>query len=113
MDVRACRRCAFALSAEGCGATKLAHDSGGQNARVSCGYTDKYSFVLIANDNMNQGKKRVACRWKCVYRTASGAPHVNAGERTNIPYMKTFPAARTLKSAPGIVAAVSAAGSCL
>jgi len=52
------------------------------------------------------------CRWKCVYKTASGQVHVNAGAR-NLGRGEIAGLNATRKDIAGIAAKIDGAGSCV
>jgi hypothetical protein len=66
-----------------------------------------YSFAAVHN---YLGTPRALCRWKCVYKTASGQLHVNAGAR-NVAPGEVIGLNHTKKDITTIVAKVDGAGS--
>ena len=62
---------------------------------------------MVVNNWANT-KGRSLCRWKCVYKLASGETHVNAGARNFDPGQYV----QVEKQVSGIVAKVGGTGSC-
>ena len=48
-------------------------------AKLKCEITGHGSVATI--ENVNTKKASSICRWKCVYRTYPGPPHINQGAR--------------------------------
>jgi hypothetical protein len=80
-----------------------------QNGGLICGYFPTFSFAAVHNYN---NAARSLCRWKCVYKTASGQVHVNAGAR-NLGRGEIAGLNQTKKDISGIVAKVDGVGSCV
>jgi hypothetical protein len=78
-----------------------------KNGTLICGYQPTYSWVVV--NNWANTKGRSFCRWKCVYKLASGEMHVNAGAR-NLDAGKYV---QVEKSVSGIVAKVEGTGGCV
>ena|SRR5947208_313611 len=86
------------------------YEPGIKNGSLICGYFPSFSFAAM--QNLNNINNRSLCRWKCVYRLASGQMHVNAGARNLGPgEMVTLNMSR--KEVSGIVAKVAGTGSCV
>src|SRR5882672_11727316 len=79
-----------------------------QNGGLICGYFPTFSFAAVHNYNK---AARSLCRWKCVYKTASGQVHVNAGAR-NLAPGEIAGLNQTKKDLSGIVAKIDGAGRC-
>ena len=80
-----------------------------QNGGLICGYLPTFSFAAVHNYN---NAVRSLCRWKCIYKTASGPVHVNAGAR-NLGRGEIAGMKETKKDISGIVAKVEGTGSCV
>lgn len=80
-----------------------------QNGGLICGYWPWASFAAVHNYN---NATRSLCRWKCVYKTASGAIHVNAGAR-NVAPGEVVGSKITEKPITDIVAKIDGSGSCV
>ena len=89
-------------------ATAQEYEKGTVNSALICGYFPDFSFAVIES---RSPKPRAECRWKCVYKTASGRAHINQGVRTLAPGQRVG-MNTTKKVMPGIVAKISAAASC-
>ena len=86
------------------------YEPGIQNGSLICGYFPSFSFAAM--QNLNNTNNRSLCRWKCVYRLASGQMHVNAGAR-NLGPGEMVSMNMSRKEVSGIVAKVAGAGSCV
>ena len=87
------------------------YEPGIKNGSLICGsFPSMFSFVAM--QNLNNIGKRSLCRWKCVYRTASGQTHVNAGARNLAPYEQVG-MNNTQKRIKGSLTKVAGSGSCV
>src|SRR4051812_27199041 len=84
-------------------------EPGMKNGSLICGYLPTFSFAALQNNN---NARRSLCRWKCVYRTASGQMHVNAGARNLAPGERVG-LNETKKNISNIAAKVEGTGSCV
>jgi hypothetical protein len=80
------------------------------NGSLICGYFPEFSFAAMLN--LNNIGKRSLCRWKCLYRTASGKTHVNAGARNLGPYDRVG-MNDSKKAIKGLVAKTGGTGNCV
>ena len=92
------------------GAAAQDFEPGIRNGSLLCGYFPTFSFAAM--QNLNNTGKRSLCRWKCVYRMASGKLHVNAGAR-NLGPVDRVGLNDSKKPITGLVAKVGGTGSCV
>lgn len=86
------------------------YEPGVKNGSLICGSFPGFSFVAM--QNLNGINNRSLCRWKCVYRTASGRTHVNSGARNLAPYERVG-LNETRKTVSGVLSKLAGSGNCV
>lgn len=90
-------------------ATAQNYETGIKGGSLLCGHFVTYSFAVMHNGLPT----RALCRWKCVWKTASGTLHVNSGARNLAPSEGVFLQQTRKESAVTLGDKISGAGSCV
>lgn len=85
------------------------YEPGIKGGQLLCGHFVTYSFAVMSNGTNN----RALCRWKCVWKTKSGALHVNSGARNLGPGEGVFLQHTRKEFAVPLDAKVAGTGSCV
>ncbi len=90
-------------------ATAQNYEPGIKGGQLLCGHFVTYSFAVM-NNFLNT---RALCRWKCVWKTKSGALHTNSGARNLGPGEGVYLQQTRKESAVALDAKVAGGGSCV
>ena len=90
-------------------ATAQTYETGINGGTLLCGHFVTYSFAVMHNGLNTRG----LCRWKCVWKTVSGALHVNSGARNLGPGEGVFLPQTRKESAVHLGDKVAGTGNCV